>query len=309
MEMAKESLIAELEMNHRVKERSPNACAEYIGHCEVAAGEAGRVYDGRLEEGLWLVWRFQGTSTLHDLLKQKNGFERLLEEMELETEEKGLRTEDIELVVARWVTQSILSNCAEMHRERLVHRDIKPENCLVVPGGVRLLDLGACVDLKDGTNYDPKICVRDPLYCPPELEVIPEEAVEGWNAKDKMDKKMGKMDSLWQSYQPGSFDVYCVGVVLMQIGVKSLRATKNARGGIKPFNNDLVNCDHDLDKWRASKNFPDSDFSVLDANQGAGWELAKLLLQKASWNGGNDELDGGRPSAETALQHRFFTMK
>jgi hypothetical protein len=55
------------------------------------------------------------------------------------------------------------------------------------------------------------------------------------------------------------------------------------------------------------------DTSVLDANDGAGWELAASMLQKAHW----DVEDGQkvttkkskislRPTADEALKHPFF---
>ncbi len=32
----------------------------------------------------------------------------------------------------------------------------------------KLIDLGACADLRSGTNYIPDESILDPTYCPPE---------------------------------------------------------------------------------------------------------------------------------------------
>ena len=37
----------------------------------------------------------------------------------------------------------------------------------------KLIDLGACADLRSGTNYIPDESILDPTYCPPE-QVVPE---------------------------------------------------------------------------------------------------------------------------------------
>ena len=54
--------------------------------------------------------------------------------------------------------------------------------------------------------------------------------------------------------------------------------------GLIQFNRQLKRCDYDLDCWRASvekRSMPDSmarGFAMLDADDGAGWELAKVRL-------------------------------
>ena len=57
-----------------------------------------------------------------------------------------------------------------LHAVGLVHRDIKPSNIIFCEDDrrFRLIDLGACADLRSGTNYNPDESILDPNYCPPE---------------------------------------------------------------------------------------------------------------------------------------------
>ncbi len=57
-----------------------------------------------------------------------------------------------------------------MHSAGLVHRDVKPANIIFAENEKRfkLIDLGACADLRAGTNYVPDEGILDPIYCPPE---------------------------------------------------------------------------------------------------------------------------------------------
>lgn len=57
-----------------------------------------------------------------------------------------------------------------LHSAGLVHRDVKPLNIIFAEQQRRfkLIDLGACADLRTGTNYTPDESILDPNYCPPE---------------------------------------------------------------------------------------------------------------------------------------------
>lgn len=61
-----------------------------------------------------------------------------------------------------------------LHAAGLVHRDVKPLNIIFAEEERRfkLIDLGACADLRTGTNYTPDESILDPTYCPPE-QVLP----------------------------------------------------------------------------------------------------------------------------------------
>ena len=62
-----------------------------------------------------------------------------------------------------------------LHAAGLVHRDVKPMNIIFAEDEKRfkLIDLGACADLRSGTNYIPDESILDPTYCPPEQVVYP----------------------------------------------------------------------------------------------------------------------------------------
>ena len=51
-----------------------------------------------------------------------------------------------------------------------MHRDVKPSNTIFCEEDkcFRLIDLGACADLRKGTNYTPSETILDAMYCPPE---------------------------------------------------------------------------------------------------------------------------------------------
>jgi serine/threonine protein kinase len=57
-----------------------------------------------------------------------------------------------------------------LHAAGLVHRDVKPANIIFSEAArkFKLIDLGACADLRSGTNYIPDESILDPMYCPPE---------------------------------------------------------------------------------------------------------------------------------------------
>ncbi len=69
--------------------------------------------------------------------------------------------------------------------------------------------------------------------------------------------------------------------------------------GIKNFNTELKQVDYDLQRWRDMRGSR-YDFTLLDRNGGAGWDLAKKLVCK------RDDLNRGRLSVGGALRHRYF---
>ena len=69
---------------------------------------------------------------------------------------------------AKHTTSSV--SLQSLHAAGLVHRDVKPANIIFseVSRKFKLIDLGACADLRSGTNYIPDESILDPMYCPPE---------------------------------------------------------------------------------------------------------------------------------------------
>ena len=47
----------ELEMNYRITERAPGTCANYLGFCDIERGQGGALYNKKLSDGLWLIWK------------------------------------------------------------------------------------------------------------------------------------------------------------------------------------------------------------------------------------------------------------
>lgn len=84
---------------------------------------------------------------------------------------------------------------------------------------------------------------------------------------------------------------------MLQMCIPELRANASQR----LFNQELAQYDYDLPAWRNSGSpRARSDFSLLDRNNGAGWDLACRLVRQ------RDQYFRGRLSVEEALNHRFF---
>ena len=112
-------------------------------------------------------------------------------------------------------------------------------------------------------------------------EEIPDEDIAAANAS--------QLKKLWKKYEPFKFDLFSAGVVLMQLGCPALQTSDN----LPDFDAALARCNYDLKKCR--KKFK-LESPVLDANDGAGWDLAAALLCR------RDE----RITAKKALKHPFL---
>lgn len=130
---------------------------------------------------------------------------------------------------------------------------------------------------------------HDPLYCPPNRNLLPEDAVA---------VSPDNLEALWSDHAPALFDIHAVGVVMMQLACAPLRKEENLR----TFRAELAAGGDCLNAWRASSSaFVKDANTVLDHSDGAGWELAAQLLSPRSDGGA-----GGPPHAAEALEHRFF---
>lgn len=81
----------------------------------------------------------------------------------------------------------------------------------------------------------------------------------------------------------------------MQLAVPQLRSSASIRN----FNNQLRSCDYNIEQWRMYQG-KNMDFTLLDRNRGAGWDLVCKLLRK------RNQLNRGRLTVDQMLRHRFF---
>lgn len=241
----------------------------------------------------WLVWKFESDATLSDALDGALGqFPECLEEIVLGRRADNMGTEKREALVIKKVIQQILVGLKRLHSIGVVHRDVKPENLLVTADGeVKIIDFGAAVDMCTGVNFNPLYGMLDPRYCPPEELVMP---------RDFPRAPLPILAALlspfaWIYGRPDLFDSYSVGVLLMQMAVPQLRSSNN----IRQFNNDMRQFDYDLETWRQYRGSR-YDFTQLDRNNEAGWDLAKKLLRP------RNNINRGRLSVSQALRHRYF---
>lgn len=72
----------------------------------------------------------------------------------------------------------------------------------------QLIDLGACADLRTGTNYVPEESILDLNYCPPEQFVMPTDSPH--LAKQGL-LKMAISPMLWAKHKPDRFDTWSAG--------------------------------------------------------------------------------------------------
>jgi hypothetical protein len=179
-------------------------------------------------------------------------------------------------------------------------------------------------------NFAPDETIMDPKYAPPEEFLIPSD-----DAPD-IRKLFGPValaagSAAWLKHKPDRFDMYSAGIVMMQLALPSLRTNS----GLVTFNKSLKRFGYDLFLWRdANKGqLSRSKTAVLDAGDGAGWDLARQLLRPRAYDedaevaaavarnkarkgkaGVDDDAatellqKGERPSAEEALRHPFFAV-
>jgi len=273
---------------------APGAVAEFRGFLEVQPEDA----SSRLTQGLWLVWDYEGAQTLGSFLRRRDCVRSLAADL-------GVPEADAVPTVMRQLLESLQA----LHKAGLVHRDVKPPNIVFSEAQRRfkLIDLGACADLRSGTNYIPDESILDPMYCPPEQYCLPTDSPD--LAKEGRLKATMLSPLVWAQHRPDRFDSYSAGLVLMQLSLAKLRNSS----ALRTFSQQMQTCKHDLDLWRSRHGPAPKESEILDANNGAGWELARTLLRPRlvvvdKRTGSVEFVRGGaqRISVQAALRHPFI---
>ncbi|KAI8468751.1 MAG: protein kinase [Monoraphidium minutum] len=264
-------------------------CAEYLG--DFVADES---FGNIMQRGTqWLVWRFESDSTLADGLDGLLGkFPESLEALVMGRVDEGGDPEKREAEVIKRILKQVLVAVKGLHSMGIVHRDIKPDNLLItVDGKVKVIDFGAAADMCTGINFNPLYGMLDPRYSPPEELIMPQ------NFPRAPSPFVAALLSplAWAYGRPDLFDSYSSGVLLVQMAVPQLRSSAS----IRLFNSQLRSFDYDLEAWRRGPG-RSYDFTQLDRQGGAGWDLAQRLLAK------RDKYNRGRLDAGAALRHRYF---
>ena len=301
---------AEIWTNQRLMRACPNAIAKYQGAFYApkekrkklpsegsiwkrAANAAAAARDAALDSGsgvddeelLWIVWKFEGSQSLAQLMEDKEfpyNIEPFLFKanggVAIEGEPRGVarKTKIISTIFGQ-----ILDNLSSAHATGIILRDVKPENMILDPlaGKFKLIDLGAAADLRFGFNYQPKEFILDPRFSGPEEYIMSTQTPEA----PATPVALALSPALWQLNVPDRFDSYSAGVTLLQMCLPSLRSDNN----LIAFRRTLEENGESLTTWRSnlpsrltSKGEDAEGFDVLDANDRAGWELVKSLMNK-----------------------------
>ncbi|KAM6548172.1 hypothetical protein CsatB_019848 [Cannabis sativa] len=287
LKKASEYGAVEIWMNERVRRACASSCADFVYGFFESSSKKGSEY--------WLIWRFEGESTLADLMQSKE-FPYNVETMilgEVQNLPKGLEREN---KIIQTIIRQLLFALDGLHSTGIVHRDIKPQNIIFSEGSrtFKIIDLGAAADLRVGINYIPKEFLLDPRYAAPEQYIMSTQTPSAPSAP----VATALSPVLWQMNLPDRFDIYSTGLIFLQMAFPGLR-TDN---GLIQFNRQLKRCDYDLVTWRKTVEPRASadlrkGFELLDLDGGIGWELLTSMVRYKARQ---------RTSAKAALAHPYF---
>jgi len=268
----------------------PNQGSIWKRAANAAKQARNKVLDGSADEDddeelLWIVWKFEGASTLADLMEDRDfpyNVEPFLFShkggVAVEGEPRGLKRKR---KIISTIFGQVLENISKAHATGIILRDIKPENMIFDPAAGRflLIDLGAAADLRFGFNYQPKEFILDPRFSGPEEYIMSTQTPEA----PATPVALALSPALWQLNLPDRFDSYSAGVCLLQMCLPSLRPDNN----LIAFRRTLEENGESLTAWRrglpsrvTTKGEDAEGFEVLDADDRAGWELCKSLMGK-----------------------------
>lgn len=277
----------EIWMNERVRRACPNSCADFVYGFVEKSAKKGKEY--------WLLWRFEGDSTLSDLMLSKE-FPYNVEAMILKKAQdlpKGLERENR---IIQTIMRQLLFALDGLHSTGIVHRDIKPQNIIFSEGSrtFKIIDLGAAADLRVGINYIPKEFLLDPRYSAPEQYIMSTQTPSA----PSVPVATALSPVLWQLNLPDRFDIYSTGLIFLQMAFPSLRTDS----GLIQFNRQFKRCGYDLVAWRNTVEPRASaelrkGFEMLDLDGGKGWELLTSMVRFKARQ---------RTSAKASLAYPYF---
>eukprot|EP00276_Gloeochaete_wittrockiana_P007779 CAMPEP_0184655768 /NCGR_PEP_ID=MMETSP0308-20130426/14409_1 /TAXON_ID=38269 /ORGANISM="Gloeochaete witrockiana, Strain SAG 46.84" /LENGTH=471 /DNA_ID=CAMNT_0027092503 /DNA_START=460 /DNA_END=1875 /DNA_ORIENTATION=+ len=224
----------------------------------------------------WLVWEFEGETTLDAILHKKDWLNvmetKLFGRLHTHLDEPARKVE----VMKSFMTQ-MFKGLSYIHGHQMVHRDIKPSNIVITDEDmkVKLIDLGCATDLSTNVGYIAKEAPGTREYLPPEWRV--------------------RLD------QPAAFDMFASGMIMLQIAFPHLRSIDM----LDKFRAELRTLGGDLDKWlqrklkshNLDKKYTEG-LECLNLDGGAGWDFLRALMQ----NDPAKRLTAGRALAE----HKFL---
>lgn len=277
----------EIWMNERVRRACASSCADFVyGFYENSSKKGGEY---------WLLWRYEGQSTLADLMQSRD-FPYNVETMllgEVQDLPKGIERENR---IIQTIIRQLLFALDGLHSTGIVHRDIKPQNIIFSEGSrtFKIIDLGAATDLRVGINYIPKEFLLDPRYAAPEQYIMSTQTPSAPSAP----VATALSPVLWQLNSPDRFDIYSTGLIFLQMAFPSLRSDSS----LIQFNRQLKRCNYDLSAWRNTVEPRASadlrrGFELLELDGGIGWELLTSMVRFKARQ---------RLSAKAALAHPYF---
>jgi len=239
----------------------------YMNQKLMLCGQGGKIakFQGHYYYGgdLCMVYQREGELTLADALKGKD-FPYNVEEA-LTGKESGEESVELQAKLIRKMAGQVFGALAGIHSWSVVHRDVKGANLVLSEREKRfkLIDFGAACDTASGTNYDPRIQVFDKEFGPPEADLY---------------KATNGQEGGFVVGAGGKFDVYCAGLLVLQMCFPPLRGPN----GVKRFKAAIVNYDYDLAAWRESvegtKGYEEG-VEILDKN--GGWKLLAGCLKES----------------------------